>query len=69
MCILFLIERVYKKYNDTVGNRTRDLPACSAVPQQTAQPGAPEAFVMSIFKEHKKLTQQGRGMSFLDNQI
>jgi hypothetical protein len=25
---------------DTIGNRTRDLPACSAVPQQTAPPGA-----------------------------
>ena len=27
--------------NDTIGNRTRDLPTCSAVPQPTAQPGAP----------------------------
>jgi len=25
-----------KNSNDTVGNRTRDLPACSAVPQTTA---------------------------------
>jgi hypothetical protein len=25
-----------KNSNDTIGNRTRDLPACSAVPQQTA---------------------------------
>jgi len=32
-----------KKYNDTIGNRTRDLPACSAVPQPTAPPRAPEA--------------------------
>jgi hypothetical protein len=23
--------------NDTIGNRTRDLPACSAVPEVTAQ--------------------------------
>jgi len=28
--------------NDTIGNRTRDLPACSAVPQPTA----PETFGM-----------------------
>jgi len=29
--------------NDTIGNRTRDLPACSAVPQATAPPrGAPK---------------------------
>jgi hypothetical protein len=25
-----------KNTNDTIGNRTRDLPACSAVPQPTA---------------------------------
>jgi len=30
-----------KKFNDTIGNRTRDLPACSAVLQQTAPPRAP----------------------------
>jgi hypothetical protein len=27
--------------NDTIGNRTRDLPACSAVPQPTAPPCTP----------------------------
>jgi len=31
-----------KKSNDTIGNRTRDLPACSAVPQPTALPRAPK---------------------------
>jgi hypothetical protein len=30
-----------KKSNDTIGNRTRDLPACSAVPQPNALPRAP----------------------------
>jgi len=30
-----------KKSNDTTGNRTRDLPTCSAVPQPTAPPRAP----------------------------
>ena len=30
-----------KNSNDTVGNRTRDLPACRAVPQRTALPLAP----------------------------
>jgi hypothetical protein len=29
-----------KSSNDTIGNRTRDLPACSAVPQPTAPPRA-----------------------------
>ena len=31
-----------KNYSDTIGNRTRDLPACSAVSQPTASPGAPQ---------------------------
>ena len=30
-----------KNSNDTTGNRTRDLPACSAVLQPTAPPRAP----------------------------
>jgi len=30
-----------KNSNETIGNRTRDLPACSAVPQPTAPPHAP----------------------------
>ena len=31
----------WKKSTDTIGNRTRDLPACNAVPQPTAPPRAP----------------------------
>jgi len=27
-----------KKSNDTIGNRTRDLPACSAMPSNTKNP-------------------------------
>ena len=30
-----------KNSSDTIGNRTRDLPACSAVPQPTVPPRAP----------------------------
>jgi len=30
-----------KNSSDNIGNRTRDLPACSAVPQTTAPPRAP----------------------------
>jgi len=30
-----------KNSNDTIGNRIRDLPTCSAVPQPTALPRAP----------------------------
>jgi hypothetical protein len=29
-----------KNSNNTIGNETRDLPACNAVPQPTAPPGA-----------------------------
>jgi len=29
-----------KNSNDTIGNRTRDFPACSTVPQRTAPPRA-----------------------------
>ena len=34
-----------KNSSDTIGNRTRDLPACSAVPQPTAPPRVPSWFV------------------------
>jgi hypothetical protein len=30
-----------KNFNDTIGNRTYDLPACSAVPQPTAPARTP----------------------------
>ena len=36
--------------NDTIGNRTRDLPVCSAVPQPTAPPRAPYKWQANIFK-------------------
>jgi hypothetical protein len=29
-------------FNDTIGNRTHDLPTCNAVPQPTALPRAPD---------------------------
>ena len=32
-----------KNSNDKIGNRTRDLPDCSAVPQPTASPRVPES--------------------------
>jgi hypothetical protein len=34
-----------KNSNGTIGNRTRDLPVCSAVRQQTAPPRAPNIAV------------------------
>ena len=38
-----------KNSNDTIGNRTRELPVCSAVPQPTALPRAPYAVRYSLF--------------------
>jgi hypothetical protein len=35
-----------KNSNDTIGNRSRDLPVCSAVPQPTAPPRAPISEVL-----------------------
>ena len=36
-----------KNSNDTIGNRTRDLPACSAVPQPTAPPRAQTLYLLT----------------------
>jgi hypothetical protein len=38
-----------KKFSDTIGNRPRDLPACSAVPQPTAPLRAPLKYVQLFF--------------------
>jgi len=37
-----------KNSSDTIGNQTCDLPACSAVPQPTALPGAPYAYIQTL---------------------
>jgi hypothetical protein len=34
-----------KNSNDTIGNRTSDLPACSAVPQPTVPPHGPKVTI------------------------
>jgi hypothetical protein len=39
-----------KNSDDIIGNRTRDLPTCSEVPQQTAPPRAPD-FTVTPFKQ------------------
>jgi hypothetical protein len=39
-----------KNSNDTVGNRTDDLPDCSAVPQPTAPPRAKFLFCVTIIQ-------------------
>ena len=42
-----------KTSNDTIGNRTRDLPTCGAVPQPTAPPHAPLFWVGVSFLGRK----------------
>jgi hypothetical protein len=39
-----------KKSNETIGNRTLNLPACSAVPQPTAPPRALIGWVVVNYK-------------------
>jgi len=38
-----------KNSNDTIGNRTRDLPACTAVSQPTVPPRASGRIVLYIY--------------------
>ena len=39
-----------KDSNDTIGNRTRDSPVCSAVPQPTAPPRTSDTLMMHVVK-------------------
>jgi hypothetical protein len=51
-----------KNSNETIGKRTRDLPACSAVPQPTAPPAA-----CPLCIDHKHiLTFSARGIKKLN---
>jgi hypothetical protein len=43
-----------KKSTDTIGNRTRDLPVCSVVPQPTAPPHTPITRVKCRFLRQNK---------------
>ena len=44
-----------KNFNDTIGNRTRDFPACSAVPQPTAPPRARGKVIVSLIRKYLKV--------------
>jgi hypothetical protein len=50
-----------KKSNDTIGNRTRDLPACNAVPQPTAPPRALTAMGNCLLYQSPYLPLNGHG--------
>jgi hypothetical protein len=41
-----------KNFSDIIGNRTRDLPTCSAVPQPTAPPAACPFYMMIDVKNY-----------------
>ena len=46
-----------KNSNDTIGNRTRDLPIYSTVPQPTAPPRAMQSCTRSsVFEENRRRT-------------
>jgi len=53
-----------KNSNDTIGNRTRDLPTCNAVPQPTALPRAPLG-ELTLFKSWSSKLGVGREASSL----
>ena len=44
-----------KNSNDTIGNRTLHLPACSAVPQLSAPPRATFAVIYCMQRTHKNM--------------
>jgi len=45
-----------KNSSDIIGNRTRDLPACSAAPQSTAPPRAPINSFIYFYKQEAMLS-------------
>jgi len=50
-----------KNLSDLIGNRTRDLPACNAVPQLPAPPLTPKTiFVLLLnhFMEQQRLNEE-----------
>jgi hypothetical protein len=56
-----------KNSNDTIGNRIRDLPACSAVTQPTAPPAACPMIIITIKigKKYNKFSSR----VFLQNEL
>ena len=53
-----------KNSNDSIGNRSRDLPACSAVPQPTALPRAPTGR-----KVQTEIEEEGRNIEMMVRRI
>ena len=56
-----------KKSNDTIGNRTRDLPACSAVLQPTELPHAPNRYV--LWRKEKQVLLKKMTAQLIHNKV
>ena len=54
-----------KNSDDTIGNRVRDRPACSAVPQPTVPPGAPGTIRSSMYTLLQRSTQRQKMLLIL----
>jgi len=55
--------RQWKNSSDTIGNRTRDLTTCSAVPQPTALPRAPQSCCCRSYLTWRSWTLYSRNQS------
>ena len=56
-----------KNSNKTIGNRTRDLPACSVVPQLTAPPRAPVVVVVVVVSVPRVIPTWKRSVFLMGN--
>ena len=55
-----------KNSSDTIWNRTRDLPACSAVHQPTAPRRVPSLNIRSIkFSQHAQIVRSMKGLQMV----
>ena len=50
---------------DTIGNRTRDLPTCSAVPQPTALLRAPYSYFKKILIDNINKVSSFRALQYI----
>jgi hypothetical protein len=57
-----------KNCSDTLGNRTRDLSICRAVPQQTAPPAACSMEYIKLMKSRVMLSQKSLALYNISSQ-
>ena len=56
-----------KNFNDTIENRTRDLPACSAVPQPTAPSRAQPTRYSQYFTASAEIYKMSEIIKYIKN--